>query len=62
MNIPDEGTLSRYVAARLDLYISQTLLDKKYKLSIVKRCHEDQLRLKRKQKSFSLIEKEQQIF
>ena len=45
---PDESTLSRLVAARLDLPISQRLLDKKFKLSIIKRCWEDQLRLKRK--------------
>jgi len=46
--IPDESTLSRLVAARLDLPISQRLLDKKFKLSVIKRCWEDQLRLKRK--------------
>jgi hypothetical protein len=46
--IPDESTLSRLVAARLDLPISQSLLDRKFKLSIIKRCWEDQLRLKRK--------------
>ncbi|CAF4706362.1 unnamed protein product [Rotaria sp. Silwood1] len=46
LNIPDESTLSRYVAARLDLPISQSLLDRSYKLSIIKRCWEDQLRLK----------------
>lgn len=44
--IPDESTLSRLVAARLDLPISQRLLDKYFKLSIIKRCWEDQLRLK----------------
>ncbi|CAF3690461.1 unnamed protein product [Adineta steineri] len=44
--IPDESTLSRLVAARLDLPISQRLLDQKFKLSIIKRCWEDQLRLK----------------
>ncbi|UJR30930.1 hypothetical protein I4U23_018442 [Adineta vaga] len=43
--IPDESTLSRLVAARLDLPISQTLLGE-FKLSIIKRCWEDQLRLK----------------
>jgi hypothetical protein len=46
--IPDESTLSRLVAARLDLPISQNLLNKNFKLSIIKRCWEDQLRLKRK--------------
>jgi hypothetical protein len=45
--IPDESTLSRLVAARLDLPISQRLLDQNVKLSIIKRCWEDQLRLKR---------------
>jgi len=48
--IPDESTLSRLVAARLDLPISQRLLDQNFKLSIIKRCWEDQLRLKRKRK------------
>ncbi|CAF1063665.1 unnamed protein product [Adineta steineri] len=46
LSIPDESTLSRLVAARLELPISQRLLDKKIKLSIIKRCWEDQLRLK----------------
>ncbi|CAM4941620.1 unnamed protein product [Rotaria socialis] len=44
--IPDESTLSRLVAARLDLPISQRLLKQNFKLSIIKRCWEDQLRLK----------------
>ena len=44
---PDESTLSRLVAARLDISISERLLDKNFKLSIIKRCWEDQLRLKR---------------
>jgi len=46
LQIPDENTLSRLVAARLDLPISQTLLGDNFKLSIIKRCWEDQLRLK----------------
>ncbi|CAF3720685.1 unnamed protein product [Rotaria sp. Silwood1] len=45
--IPDENTLSRLVAARLDLSMSQRLLDQNFKLSIIKRCWEDQLRIKR---------------
>jgi hypothetical protein len=49
--IPDESTLSRLVAARLDLPISQRLLDQNFKLSIIKRCWEDQLRLKRELRS-----------
>ncbi|CAF0942686.1 unnamed protein product [Rotaria sordida] len=44
--IPDESTLSRLVAARLDLSISQRLLNQNFKLSIIKRCWEDQLRIK----------------
>ncbi|CAF1479823.1 unnamed protein product [Rotaria magnacalcarata] len=44
--IPDESTLSRFVTARLDLPISQRLLNRNFKLSIIKRCWEDQLRLK----------------
>jgi len=44
--IPDESTLSRLVAARLDLPSSQRLLDQNFKLSIIERCWEDQLRLK----------------
>lgn len=46
--IHDESTLSRYVAARLDLAVSQNLLKRNFKSSIVKRCWEDQLRLKGK--------------
>ncbi len=46
--IPDESTLSRLVAARLDLPISQRSLNQDFKLSIIKRCWEDQLRFKRK--------------
>ncbi|CAF1565547.1 unnamed protein product, partial [Didymodactylos carnosus] len=45
LQIPDDSTLSRLVAARLDLPISQGLLNK-FKLSVVKRCYEDQLKLK----------------
>ncbi|CAF3768733.1 unnamed protein product [Rotaria sordida] len=43
----DDSTLSRLVAARLDLSISQRLIDKNFKLSIIKRCWEDQFRFKR---------------
>ncbi|CAF1028404.1 unnamed protein product [Rotaria sp. Silwood1] len=46
LKIPDESTLSRLVAARLDLPVSQNLLDKDFKLSVIKRCWEDQLRFK----------------
>ena len=46
LHIPDESTLSRLVAARLDLPISQSLLNQNFKLSIIKRCWEDQHRLK----------------
>ncbi|CAF1182772.1 unnamed protein product, partial [Didymodactylos carnosus] len=46
LQIPDESTLSRLVSARLDLPASQHLLNKNVKLSIIKRCYEDQLRLK----------------
>jgi hypothetical protein len=46
--ISDQNALNRLVAARLDLPISQRLLDQNFKLSIIKRCWEDQLRLKRK--------------
>jgi hypothetical protein len=45
----DEKLLSRLVAARLDLPISQRLLNQNFKLSVIKRCWEDQLQLKRKQ-------------
>ncbi|CAF1080286.1 unnamed protein product [Rotaria sp. Silwood1] len=44
--IRDESTLSRLVSARLDLSMSQRLLDQNFKLSIIKRCWEDQLRIK----------------
>ncbi|CAM2703323.1 unnamed protein product [Rotaria socialis] len=47
LQVMDEQLLSRLVAARLDLPISQRLLDRNFKLSIIKRCWEDQLRLKR---------------
>ncbi|CAF3347260.1 unnamed protein product [Rotaria sp. Silwood1] len=46
LNISDESTLSRFVAARLDLFIAQCLLNRMVKLSIIKRCYEDQLRIK----------------
>ena len=42
----DPNMLSRYVAARLDLSNSQHLLDQHFKLSVIKRCWEDQLQLK----------------
>ncbi|CAF3776200.1 unnamed protein product [Rotaria socialis] len=45
--IPDESTLSKLVAARLDLPISQRLLDQNFKLSIIRQCWTDQLRIKR---------------
>ena len=44
----DESTLSRLVAARLDLPITKSLLSRGIKQSVIKRCWEDQLRLKRK--------------
>ncbi|CAF1172795.1 unnamed protein product [Adineta steineri] len=44
--ISDESTLSKLVKQRLDLPISRRLLDQKFKLSIIKRCWEYQLRLK----------------
>jgi hypothetical protein len=59
LNIPDESTLSRFVAARLDLSISQNMLDRNFKLSIIKRCWEDQLRLKRKIESSLLFLKKE---
>ncbi|CAF1009867.1 unnamed protein product [Didymodactylos carnosus] len=45
LQISDESALSRLVSARLDLPVSQRLLNK-FKLSIIKRVYEDQLRLK----------------
>ena len=48
--IPNKKTLSKLVAARLDLPISQRLLNQNFKLSVIKRCWKDQLRLKRKLK------------
>ncbi|CAF4194835.1 unnamed protein product, partial [Adineta steineri] len=44
--IHDKSTLSKLVEVRLDLPISQRLLDQKFKLSIIQKCWEDQLRLK----------------
>jgi hypothetical protein len=46
--IPDKSTLARLVTDRLNLPISQRLLDKGFNLSIIKRSWEDQLLLKRK--------------
>ncbi|CAF4706377.1 unnamed protein product [Rotaria sp. Silwood1] len=46
LNTQNESILSRMVAARLDLPISQRLLKENVKLSIIKRCWEDQLRIK----------------
>ncbi len=46
LQITDENQLSRLVAARLDLPISQRLLNQNFKLSIIKRCWEDQIRIK----------------
>ncbi|CAF1023344.1 unnamed protein product [Didymodactylos carnosus] len=43
--IPDDVLLSKLVAARLDLPVAQRLMDK-FRMSIIKRCYEDQLRLK----------------
>ncbi|CAF0836428.1 unnamed protein product [Adineta ricciae] len=42
----DASRISRLVAARLDLSWSQYLLDQNFKLSIIRRCWEDQLQLK----------------
>ncbi|CAF2535827.1 unnamed protein product [Rotaria sp. Silwood2] len=47
LQINDANILSRLVAARLDLSSSQRLLDRNYKLSVIKRCWEDQLQLKK---------------
>jgi len=46
LQINDPNMLSRLVAARLDLSNSQNLLNQNFKLSIIKRCWEDQLQLK----------------
>ncbi|CAF1664745.1 unnamed protein product [Adineta ricciae] len=43
----DNGILMRCVAARLDLPISMRLVERGFKLSIIKRCWEDQLQIKR---------------
>lgn len=46
LRIRDENTLDRLVAARLNLPISQRLLSRSFNLSVIKRCWEDQLRIK----------------
>jgi len=47
-NVLDDGTLAQLVADRLDLPISQNLLqEKKIPRSIIERCWMDQLRFKR---------------
>ena len=45
LQIDDNGVLSRMVSARLDLPVSQRLLNQPFRLSVIKRCWEDQLRL-----------------
>ncbi|CAM4873836.1 unnamed protein product [Rotaria socialis] len=45
--IPDESTLSKLVADRVDLPISRRLIDQNFKLSIIRQCWTDQLRIKR---------------
>lgn len=52
----DERQLSRLVAARLDLPISQRLLDQNFKLSVIKRCWEDQIRIKSKDRDNRIID------
>ncbi|CAF4609549.1 unnamed protein product, partial [Rotaria sp. Silwood2] len=47
LQVNDSNILSRFVAARLDLSSSQNLLDQNFKLSVIKRCWEDQLQLKK---------------
>ncbi|CAF3583567.1 unnamed protein product [Rotaria sp. Silwood1] len=44
--IPNESILSRFVTARLDLPMSQDLLNQNFKIFIIKQCWEDQLRIK----------------
>jgi hypothetical protein len=46
LSIPDEDTLSEMVVARLDLPISKCMINRKFKQSIIKKCWEDQFRLK----------------
>lgn len=41
----DESILTRMVAARLDLPITQKLLNEKFAIGVVRRCWENQLRL-----------------
>jgi hypothetical protein len=48
LDIGDPKLFKEHVDARLDLPIVKSLLKRNYKLSIIKRCWEDQLRLKRK--------------
>ncbi|UJR15699.1 hypothetical protein I4U23_002633 [Adineta vaga] len=42
----EDRSLARLVAARLDLQSSQNMLNQNFSLAVVKRCWEDQLRLK----------------
>jgi hypothetical protein len=44
--LPDENTFRRLVADRLHWPISERLRNRNFKLSIIKRCWEDQLLLK----------------
>lgn len=47
LTITDRRMLDRLVAARLDLPVSQRLLDTHFKVSIIKRCWENQLMMRR---------------
>lgn len=49
----DEITLSKFVAARLDLPVTKRLLDQNVKLSMIKQCWEVQLQIKRKLQKYN---------
>jgi hypothetical protein len=51
----DEQTLARLVAARLDLPMTQNVLNQNIERSIIKRCWEEQLRFQGKFLVGSLI-------
>jgi hypothetical protein len=60
--ISDESTLSRLVSDRLDLPISQHLLDRYFKRPIIEKCWENQLRIKSRRKNKRNLISDIQLF
>jgi hypothetical protein len=60
--ISDESTLTRLVSDRLDLPISQRLLDRHFKRPIIEKCWENQLRIKSRRKNKRNLISDIQLF